>query len=104
MLEEKVIIEALREVYDPEIPVNVYDLGFIYGIDISEKNDVHITMTLTIPGCPMHQIITKMVEKRLREIENIGEVSVELTFEPRWSVEKIKEEAKEKLRGMGYKV
>ncbi|MFP4458018.1 MAG: metal-sulfur cluster assembly factor [Candidatus Zixiibacteriota bacterium] len=104
MLKEKQIVEALREVYDPEIPVNIYDLGFIYNIDIKEKNDVDITMTLTVPGCPMHQMITKMVEQRLKEIEGIGEVKVELTFDPPWSVEKISDEAKDKLRTMGYKV
>jgi len=97
------IIKALKEVYDPEIPVNVYDLGFIYSIDEGE-GDVKIDMTLTVPGCPMHQVITRQVEEAVRAVEGVKDVNVKLTFEPRWSVEKISEDGKSILREMGYDI
>ncbi len=102
-LKEKVIA-ALRNVYDPEIPVNVYDLGFIYNIDISDEGKVHILMTLTVPGCPIYQIITRNVAETIKQIEGVKDVEVELTFEPRWSIDKITEEGKKKLRELGYNI
>ncbi len=101
---EEKIIEALKEVYDPEIPINVYDLGFIYNIDIDDDGKVHILMTLTVPGCPIHHIITKSINDRISQIDGVSDVDVELTFSPRWSVEKISEEGKEKLRELGYNI
>ncbi len=97
------IIEELRQIYDPEIPVNIYDLGFIYGIDISGER-VHILMTLTVPGCPIHQLLTRQIKERLEKLEGISEVDVELTFEPRWSVDRITEEGKKRLRELGYNI
>ncbi len=102
-LKEK-IVAALRNVYDPEIPVNVYDLGFIYNIDISDEGKVHILMTLTVPGCPIYHIITRNVAETIKQIEGVKDVEVELTFEPRWSIDKITEEGKKKLRELGYNI
>ena len=98
------IIEVLKQIYDPEIPVNVYDLGFIYDIDISDDGRVHILMTLTVPGCPIYHIITQEISDKVRQIEGVSSVEVELTFEPRWSVDKITEEGKKRLRELGYNI
>lgn len=91
------VIEALREVYDPEIPVNVYDLGLIYGIEIDQENNVGVTMTLTAPGCAMGPSIAQNAEWRISEIDGIGEVSVEMVFDPPWSPNLITEEGKKLL-------
>ena len=98
------IIGKLKEVYDPEIPVNVWDLGFIYSIDVNEEGNAHILMTLTVPGCPIYQVIMKSIEDKVKELESVNEVKVELTFEPRWSMEKISEEGLKRLRELGYKI
>jgi len=101
MPNEQNIIDALKEVYDPEIPLNVYDLGFIYGITI-EGGDVYIKMTLTVPGCPMHQVLTGMVKEKIESFPDVNNVTVELTFEPRWTINNISDQGKEILRGYGY--
>ncbi|MCK5832482.1 DUF59 domain-containing protein [bacterium] len=103
MVTKEQIIEGLKNVYDPEIPVNIVDLGFIYDVRIDE-NRVEVDMTLTTPGCPMHQILTKMAEEAILAVEGIEGAKVNLTFEPRWSVEKITEDGKIKLRGLGYNI
>lgn len=101
-LKEK-IIEELKQIYDPEIPINIYDLGFIYEIDINDEK-VHITMTLTVPGCPMHQVLTQQIKDKISQLDGVAEVDVELTFDPRWSVERITDDGKAKLREMGYNI
>ena len=98
------VVEGLKKVFDPEIAVNIYDLGFIYDIGVTEDGKVHILMTLTMPGCPMHGILTRDVKEQIGKIEGVTEVNVELTFNPRWSAEKITEDGKNTLRGMGYNV
>jgi len=103
MVTKEQIIEAIKQVYDPEIPVNVVDLGFIYDIRI-EGGKVEVDMTLTVPGCPMHRMITHQVEEAAKGVEGVDEVGVNLTFEPRWTVDNISEEGKEKLRSLGYKI
>ena len=87
------IIEAMRTVYDPEIPVNIYDLGLIYQIDVDEKNNVHVQMTLTAPTCPEAQTLPGMVEASIRNVDCINEVQVELVWEPPWTRERMSEEA-----------
>lgn len=96
-LREKV--EAvLRTVFDPEIPVNIYDLGLVYEIKINnEGRDVHITMTLTAPACPAADQIVFDVEHKLREIEGVEDVHIHLTFDPPWDREMMSEEAKLEL-------
>lgn len=96
------IIDALREVYDPEIPINIYDLGLIYDIDV-EKNKVHILMTLTSPTCPTAEYIQTRVREAAEDVEGISDVSVELTFEPPWTPERVSQGAKEEL-GLGDSV
>ena len=87
------IIENLKEVYDPEIPVNIYDLGLIYEMDIQGR-DVTIVMTLTSPNCPVAGSLPAGVEARLKQIEDIGEVSVKLTWDPPWHMDRLSDEVK----------
>lgn len=91
------VIEAIKKVYDPEIPVDVYDLGLIYDIKVFPVNNVYILMTLTSPACPSAEEIPGEVEQRIREIEGVADVSVELTFDPPYSQEMMSDEAKLEL-------
>jgi metal-sulfur cluster biosynthetic enzyme len=97
------ILSALKTVFDPEIPVNIVDLGFIYDIRVN-GGKVEIDMTLTVPGCPMHRIISKQAEDAVRVMEGVDDVAVNLTFEPRWTVEKITDDGKARLRELGYNI
>jgi FeS assembly SUF system protein len=87
------IIAALRQVHDPEIPVNIYDLGLIYTIDISDTGDVAIDMTLTAPACPVAGMMPVMVKDAVQKVEGVGEVAVELVWDPPWSQANMSEEA-----------
>ena len=100
ILESK-IIEAIKKVYDPEIPVNIYELGLIYKIDIQEEGNVEITMTLTSPFCPVAGSMPKEVAARASEVEGVKNANVELVFEPPWSMDLMSEEAKLKLNLTG---
>lgn len=91
---ENEVIEGLRTVYDPEIPINVYDLGLIYEIDIDEAKNVHIVMTLTSPMCPVAGSLPGEVEMAARSVPGIGEVSLELTWDPPFTIERMSEEAR----------
>lgn len=91
------IINNLKEVYDPEIPVNVYDLGLIYNVDVDEENKANILMTLTAPGCPVVDIIIDDVTAAAYAVEGIENVNVELTFEPAWDKSMMSEEARLEL-------
>jgi len=91
------IIEHLRDVYDPEIPANIYDLGLIYNVDIDDSNKVNIIMTLTAPGCPVADILVEDVRQAALAVEGIEEVNVELTFDPPWDKSMMSEEARLEL-------
>ncbi len=95
-LQERVI-DALRTVFDPEIPVNIYDLGLVYGIDIADKGHVHIRLTLTAPGCPVAQSFPATVADAVEQVEGINDVEVELVWEPPWSREMMSEAARLQL-------
>jgi len=88
------VYEALRTVYDPEIPVNIYDLGLIYEMDIAENGNVRLVMTLTTPGCPVAEEMPGMVAEAVAAVSGIGEVRVELVWEPTWTQEHMSEDAK----------
>ena len=90
------VIEALKEVYDPEIPVNVVDLGLIYTVDVAD-GEVHIEMTLTAAGCGMGPYIAQQAEWRVAEIDGVEDVQVDLVFDPPWSPDKITEDGKKLL-------
>lgn len=88
------IITAIKTVYDPEIPVNIYELGLIYKVDIDEQNNVHVLMTLTSPMCPVAEILPAEVESKIRTVEGVKNVTIEMTFEPPWEMDMMSEEAK----------
>ena len=90
-------IKAVCEIYDPEIPVNIYALGLIYDIQVSEECDVKIIMTLTSPNCPVAETLPVEVEEKVKEIDNVKTVSVEIVFEPAWNKDMISDEAKLEL-------
>ncbi|WP_428246041.1 SUF system Fe-S cluster assembly protein [Ferrovibrio sp.] len=92
------VIEALKTVYDPEIPVNIFELGLIYKVDVNDDtNDVAIEMTLTSPNCPAAQSMPGEVEVKAREVEGVGEVTVEIVWEPPWTQENMSEAARLEL-------
>ena len=91
------IIRAIKTVYDPEIPVDVYELGLIYEIDIKDNKDVHVLMTLTSPSCPAAESIPSDVKNRIEMIKEINDVDVEITFDPPYTSDLMSEEAKLEL-------
>jgi len=95
-LEEK-IVNAIKQVYDPEIPVNVYDMGLIYALDLDENNNVHIDMTLTSPACPVAGTLPGMVEAAARSPEEVNDVNVELVWDPPWDMSRLSEDARLQL-------
>ena len=92
-LEQKVI-SVLETVYDPEIPVNIYELGMIYDIKIKDNADVEIVMTLTSPACPVAESLPGEVREKVKSIEDVNEVNIELVWEPPWNKDMMSEEAK----------
>ena len=91
------IIEALRTIYDPEIPVNIYDLGLVYGLDIEPSGSVRIRMTLTAPNCPVAQTFPETVRDTLLCVEGVDDVVVDLVWEPPWSRERMSDAARLQL-------
>jgi len=89
--------DALKEVYDPEIPINVVDLGLIYGIEVDDQNKVEVTMTLTAAGCGMGPYIAQQAEWAIAEIEGVQDVNVDIVFDPPWSPDSITEDGKKLL-------
>ena len=94
------IAEQLAKVFDPEIPVNIYELGLVYDIDVDNAANVRIRMTLTAPGCPAAQTIPLDVERRTREIPGLSDVKVEVVWDPPWTKDKMSEAAKLQLNMM----
>ncbi len=90
-------LEAVKKVYDPEIPVNIYELGLVYEISVFPVNNVYVQMTLTSPSCPAAQSIPEDVKRFIKEIEGVNEVTVEITFDPPWTQEMMSEAAKLEL-------
>lgn len=91
------IIDALRTVYDPEIPVNIYDLGLIYEFKVDDNFFVDVSMTLTAPGCPVAETFPGFVENAVKSVVGVSDARVELTFEPPWTMANMSEEAKLEL-------
>jgi len=91
------VIDALREIYDPEIPVNIYDLGLIYRVEVGEDAVVEVDMTLTTPGCPVAQTFPGMVEDRVRDVPGVNAAHVELVWEPPWCMDNMTDEVKLEL-------
>ena len=91
------VIDALKSVFDPEIPVNLYDLGFIYNIEVSDEMKVKILMTLSAPNCPVADSLPIEVRSRILSIQGVSDAEVEITFDPPWSMDKMSDEAKMEL-------
>ncbi len=91
------LVDALKTVYDPEIPVDIYELGLIYKVDVADNKDVVVDMTLTAPNCPVAGEMPGNVKAALELVDGIGEVTVNMTFDPPWTPERMSEEAKLEL-------
>jgi FeS assembly SUF system protein len=94
---QEAVIAALREIYDPEIPVNIYDLGLVYGVEVDENADATITMTLTTPHCPVAESMPGEVELRVASVPGIRDVEVNLVWDPPWGPHKMSDEARLEL-------
>lgn len=91
------VIKVLQDIYDPEIPVNIWELGFIYKLEVSKTNDVDILMTLTAPNCPVAESLPMEVQTRVSMIPGVNKVNVEITFDPPWEMDMMSEAAKLEL-------
>jgi|TARA_A100001037_G_scaffold294111_1_gene311476 FeS assembly SUF system protein len=94
---EDFAIKTIKEIYDPEIPVNIYDLGLIYDVEVDNKENIRIVMTLTSPNCPVAESLPLEVETKVKEATGAKNVSVEVVFEPAWNKDMMSEEAKLEL-------
>lgn len=95
-LQEAVIL-GLKQVFDPEIPVNIYDLGLIYDVAVDDDANIHVQMTLTTPGCPFAQTIPGTVEQEVNQVEGVNDCTVELVWDPPWSQDRMSEAARLEL-------
>ena len=95
-IKEKVIAE-IKKIYDPEIPVNIYDLGLIYNIEVKNENEVAVEMTLTSPNCPVAESLPRMVKENINAVEGVNKVNLKLVWTPPWTKEMMSEEAKLEL-------
>jgi metal-sulfur cluster biosynthetic enzyme len=93
------VYKALAEVYDPEIPINIVDLGLIYKVEVDDDNNVDIDMTFTTKSCPMHILIREQAQASIKKINGIGNVNVNLVWEPQWTPEMISKEVGKKISG-----
>ncbi|HIN07531.1 MAG TPA: SUF system Fe-S cluster assembly protein [Pelagibacteraceae bacterium] len=91
------VIEEVKKIYDPEIPVNIYELGLIYKIEVDEKNKINIDMTLTSPNCPVAESLPKEVKENIMKVEGVSDVNLNLVWEPPWDKDKMSEAAKLEL-------
>ncbi|MCH7604029.1 MAG: DUF59 domain-containing protein [Planctomycetes bacterium] len=98
----KSIVKALRSVHDPEIPVNIYDLGLIYDLEVDEQGVAQVRMTLTAPNCPMADVILAQVLEKVKSVEGVMDANVELVWEPTWEVSMMSEAAKLELEFTGH--
>ena len=91
------IVEEIKKIFDPEIPVNIYELGLIYKIEVDEKNKVTVDMTLTSPNCPVAESLPNEVKENIRKVEGVSDVNLNLVWEPPWDKDKMSEAAKLEL-------
>ena len=91
------VIEEVKKIYDPEIPVNIYELGLIYKIEVDEKNKVNVDMTLTSPNCPVAESLPKEVKENIKKVEGVSDVNLNLVWEPPWDKDRMSEAAKLEL-------
>ncbi len=94
-MREEEVWEALKEIVDPEVGANIVDLGLIYEVRVDNGNEIYVKMTLTVPGCPLMNILPAQVEERLSQIEGVEKVTVQLTFDPPWTPDRMSKELRE---------
>ena len=94
---ENRIIEVIKTIYDPEIPVNIYELGLIYDVNVNDENMVKILMTLTTPNCPVAESLPQEVKEKVKSLDQVSDVELEMTFDPPWNKELMSDEAKLEL-------
>ena len=95
------IKNSLKQCMDPEVPLSIVDMGLIYGIDVTENNDVNIKMTMTTKGCPLHDTMVDDVTRYAKKVPGVNNVQVDIVWDPPWSMDKMSDEAKAKMRGFG---
>ncbi len=95
MVKEEEVWNALREIVDPEVGANLVDLGLIYEVRVNNGNEVYVKMTLTVPGCPLMNVLPAQVEERLKELEGVKKVTVQVTFDPPWTPDRMSKELRE---------
>ena len=93
--------ESLKNCMDPEVPLSIIDMGLIYGIDVSENNDVNIKMTMTTKGCPLHDTMVDDVKRYTKKVSGVNNVDVEIVWDPPWTMDKMSDEAKAKMKNFG---
>ena len=95
------IRNSLKQCMDPEVPLNIVDMGLIYGIDVTQNNDVNIKMTMTTQGCPLHETLVQDVTRYAKKVPGVNNVKVDIVWDPPWTMDKMSEEAKQTLKDMG---
>ena len=95
------IEDSLKQCMDPEVPLNIVEMGLIYGIDVAENNDVNIKMTMTTQGCPLHETLVQDATRYVKKVPGVNNVNVDIVWNPPWSMDKMSEEAKIKIKNMG---
>ena len=101
VITEEQVRASLKQCMDPEVPLSIVDMGLIYGIDVSENNDVHIKMTMTTKGCPLHDTMVDDVTRYTKKVPGVNNVQVDIVWDPPWSMDKMSDEAKAKMKGLG---
>ena len=97
----KSVEDSLRQCMDPEIPINIVDMGLIYGIDVDSSNNVSVKMTMTTRGCPLHDTLVQDTTRYIKKVDGVNEVKVDVVWDPPWSMDRMSEEARATLKGMG---
>ena len=95
------IEDSLKQCMDPEVPLNIVEMGLIYGIDVADNNDVNIKMTMTTQGCPLHETLVQDATRYVKKVPGVNNVNVDIVWDPPWSMDKMSEEAKIKMKNMG---
>ena len=98
---EEQVRTSLKQCMDPEVPLSIVDMGLIYGIDVTENNDVNIKMTMTTQGCPLHETLVQDATRYVKKVPGVNNVNVDIVWDPPWSMDKMSEEAKIKIKNMG---
>jgi len=101
IVSSQAIEESLKQCMDPEVPLNIVEMGLIYGIDVTENNDVNIKMTMTTQGCPLHETLVQDATRYVKKVPGVNNVNVDIVWDPPWSMDKMSEEAKIKMKNMG---